>query len=105
MNRFAFLKQMFSSGMTGNASSKRGAMGWFILLFTATVIVNLSTSGRVHLTPTLEGQLYEAVKITIRVVFGEPALKLITMFFQGKQKPPTEGTDPIVPDENELTLR
>jgi NADH:ubiquinone oxidoreductase subunit K len=85
--KYAFLKQMLSSGMTGMASSKRGAMVWFILLFTAVAIVNLSTSGRVHLSDTLQGQLFELVIITIGTVFGEPAIKLITQLVQKKQAP------------------
>lgn len=76
---------MFSSGITGLASSKRGAMGWFILLFTATVIVNLCTAGRVHLSETLETQLFELVIITIGTVFGEPAIKLIGSYIKPKQ--------------------
>lgn len=77
---------MFSSGITGMASSKRGAMGWFIGLFTATVIVNMATGGRVHLSETLETQLFELVIITIGTVFGEPAIRLIGSIVQKKQQ-------------------
>lgn len=91
--KYSFLKQMFSSGMTGMASSKRGAMGWFILLFTACVVVNLSTGGRVHLSDTLQDQLFELVIISIGTVFGEPAIKLISNFVQ--KKLPPAGNDSV----------
>ena len=93
--KYSFLKQMFSSGMTGLASSKRGAMGWFILLFTATVIVNLCTHGRVHLSDTLQDQLFELVIITIGTVFGEPAIKLITNLVQKKQQAAAASSDSV----------
>lgn len=90
---YSFLRQMLSSGMTGLASSKRGAMAWFILLFTSCVIVNLSTGGRVHLSDTLQDQLFELVIISIGTVFGEPAIKLIAERFNKKQ--PSAGNDAV----------
>jgi hypothetical protein len=86
-----FLKQMLSSGMTGLASSKRGAMVWFILLFTAVIIVNLATGGRVKLDPTLQTQLFELVIICIGVVFGEPFLKVWREYRSKQQTPPTDS--------------
>jgi hypothetical protein len=71
----------------GVMSSKRGAMLWFILLFTSVAIVNLCTGGKVHLEPTLQTQLFELVIISMGIVFGEPFAKAIELW-KGSNKNP-----------------
>jgi hypothetical protein len=83
-----FLMEMLSSGVTSRASSKRGAMVFFILLFAAVVITNLATSGRVKLDATLQTQLFELVIVTIGVVFGEPFIKAFREY--RNSKPPID---------------
>lgn len=81
---------MLSSGVTSRASSKRGAMVFFILLFAAVVIVNLATGGRVKPDETIQTQLFELVIICIGVVFGEPFIKAYREY---------KGKTPAAPDE------
>lgn len=78
----------------GVASSKRGAMLWCLGLFSAVLIVNLATGGRVKLDPTLQTQLFELVILTLALVFGEPFMKAIAAFksrqLPGAPPPPAQ---------------
>lgn len=82
----------------GEVSSKRGVMVWFVLLFTATVIVGL-TCGK-YLEHDLKFQLFELVCVSILTVFGEPAINALLML---RGQKPTTSTTVISPDAQTVT--
>lgn len=71
----------------GVMSSKRGAMLWFILLFTGEVVVNISSAGKLHLTDTLQTQLFELVIVSMGIVFGEPFAKAYEQWKNSNKQP------------------
>lgn len=83
MKRFSFLADMLSKSGVG-PSSKRGFLFWFAMVYTAVIIVNLASGGRVMLNATLEAHLYEFVVFGLVAVFGEPIWKVI-QYFKDKQ--------------------
>jgi hypothetical protein len=70
----------------GVASSKRGAMLWFIFMFSVVVAANLATGGKLKLDPTLQTQLFELVILSMALVFGEPFIKA-WMLYRDRNKP------------------
>lgn len=94
-----FLKQMLSGDNT--VSSKRGVMVWFVLLFTATVIVGL-TCGK-YLEHDLKYQLFELVCVSILTVFGEPAINALLMLRGQKSTTSTTVISPETPTVTTVT--
>jgi hypothetical protein len=91
-----FLSQMLSSGMTGEPSSKRTVLVWFVLLFSATVIVNLHDKQKV-LESTLQAQLFYLVIASMAVVFGEPFMKFMA---EWKGQKTTSTTTTVAPSDS-----
>jgi len=69
--KFEFLKEMFSGENGG--SSKRGTLGWAIVVFTFIIIVNLFTGK--HPDADLTDILRDVIFAALAAVFGEPAIK------------------------------
>lgn len=72
----------------GVASSKRGAMLWFIFVFSVVIFVNLATAGKIKLDDTLQTQLFELVILSMALVFGEPFIKAWQLYKDRNKVPP-----------------
>lgn len=69
-------KEMLSDGL-GNISSKRSTMVWFVLLFTAIAVINITTGKK--LDHDIQVELFQLVVISMGIVFGEPLIKLFAL--------------------------
>lgn len=79
----------FFTGEAGRISSKRGAMVWVLLLFTAAVLHHMIT-GKV-MTEMYFDHLFELLVITLGLVFGE---KILPFLRKGSVPGATPPADP-----------
>lgn len=93
-----FLREMLSSGVTNRISSKRGAMIWFVLLFTGTVVVGL-VSGR-YLEHDTKFQLFELTAGSMVLVYGEKLMGAIQALRGQKTTADMSPDPPIIKETN-----
>jgi hypothetical protein len=95
--RSSMFREMLS-GITGEISSKRSVMIFFVVLFATIVIVNISTGKK--LEHDLQFQLFELVIISMATVFGE---RFIDRLGTLRGQKTTATTTTIAPPDSVVT--